>query len=113
MSSSPGDPTSDVGQDGDDDEDDDLAHIALAEHLNQMELETVEDKFFGQSRLVSCPPNTYTINEILYSAFMLIQHGMMAKQQYLGRVERHRGRDFRRPTYWDIRPVSSLNTLHS
>jgi hypothetical protein len=41
----PSDDTEDVHAD-----EDDLAHIALAEHLNQLALETVEDKFFGQSR---------------------------------------------------------------
>lgn len=49
MSTSPIDLNSDAAQD---DEDEDLAHIALAAHLNQLELETIEDKFFGQSRYV-------------------------------------------------------------
>ncbi|KAF8070636.1 fungal-specific transcription factor domain-containing protein [Lyophyllum atratum] len=76
-----------VGDTDDDDDDDDLGHIALAKHFSHLDLKAVEGRFFGQS-----------------SAYMLTKHAMMAKEQILGPAERSTGEEFRRPTYWDLRP---------
>jgi len=39
----------------DDEDEEDLSHVFLAEHLKQLSVEAVEDRFFGPSRYVFCP----------------------------------------------------------
>ncbi|CAA7261683.1 unnamed protein product [Cyclocybe aegerita] len=72
----------------------DLAHIALSEHLSQLSMEAVEDRFFGQS-----------------SGFMFVKHAVAVKTSVTGKGgpvkpsgEYLDGACFRRPLYWDIRP---------
>jgi hypothetical protein len=39
----------------DDEDEEDLSHVSLADHLKQLSVEAVEDRFFGPSRYVFCP----------------------------------------------------------
>ncbi|KAF8639523.1 hypothetical protein AX17_001428 [Amanita inopinata Kibby_2008] len=66
---------------------DDLAHVALAEHLRTLSVRTIDDRFFGQS-----------------SAFMLMKHASVAKKEFTGDKDSSLSRMFRRPVYWEIRP---------
>lgn len=43
-------PAVNVDDDSELSEADDLAHVALAEHLGQLSMDVVEDRFFGQAR---------------------------------------------------------------
>ncbi|PFH53811.1 hypothetical protein AMATHDRAFT_54332 [Amanita thiersii Skay4041] len=77
----------DAYSEGDTTEADDLAHVALAEHLRNMSVQAIEDRFFGQS-----------------STFMFIKHASVVKQKITGDDKTLLGPGFRRPIYWDIRP---------
>ncbi|KDR75218.1 hypothetical protein GALMADRAFT_249193 [Galerina marginata CBS 339.88] len=68
-------------------ETDDLAHIALAEHLSQLSLRTMDDRFFGQS-----------------SAFMFVKHASTIRSEITGTPNKPDPSRFRRPLYWDIQP---------
>ncbi|KAF8160814.1 fungal-specific transcription factor domain-containing protein [Crassisporium funariophilum] len=65
---------------------DDLAHIALAEHLSHLSIDTLE-RFFGQS-----------------SAFMFAKDAATIKSEMTGISNKLTGGNFRRPVFWDMRP---------
>ncbi|KAG5648610.1 hypothetical protein DXG03_003221 [Asterophora parasitica] len=46
-------PSDSVTDNEEDDDDDDLGYIELTQHFNQMELETLEGRFFGPSRYLA------------------------------------------------------------
>ncbi|TFK44394.1 fungal-specific transcription factor domain-containing protein [Crucibulum laeve] len=70
-------------------EDEDLAHVSLSEHFGHLSIDPIGRRFFGQS-----------------SAFMFVQHASSMKTKYTGTqtVE-----NFRRPSYWNIRPWERLS----
>jgi len=79
------------------DEAEDLAHIVLAEHLSQLSMEAVDNRFFGPS-----------------SSFMFVKHAMTVKREVTGNTSAPLidGSQFRRPLYWEMRPwEKSLTTL--
>ncbi|PPR05818.1 hypothetical protein CVT26_010098 [Gymnopilus dilepis] len=69
------------------DDADDLAHVALAEHLSSLSITAVDDRFFGQS-----------------STFMFSKQVSTAKSEVTGAPSRPDTSKFRRPLYWDLRP---------
>ncbi|KAF9482138.1 hypothetical protein BDN70DRAFT_991356 [Pholiota conissans] len=68
-------------------EGDDLEHIALTKHFSELSLESVEDRFFGQS-----------------SGFMFFKQAATAKGALTGKPVKPDPRNFRRPLYWNVRP---------
>ncbi|KAJ3724808.1 fungal-specific transcription factor domain-containing protein [Lentinula raphanica] len=62
-------------------EEEDFAHVALADHLSKLSLNTVERRFFGPS-----------------SAFMIMKNAHKVKEDALG-YENH---PFKRPQYWGM-----------
>ncbi|KAF8904482.1 fungal-specific transcription factor domain-containing protein [Gymnopilus junonius] len=69
------------------DDGDDLAHVALAEHLSSLSIAAVDDRFFGQS-----------------STFMFAKQVSNVKSEITGTPLRPDPSRFRRPLYWDLRP---------
>uniref|UniRef100_A0A8H8CP76 Transcription factor domain-containing protein n=1 Tax=Psilocybe cubensis TaxID=181762 RepID=A0A8H8CP76_PSICU len=67
---------------------DDLAHVALSEHLSSLSIgEAVDDRFFGKS-----------------SAFMFVKEASSVRHETTrGTILPDRTK-FRRPIYWDVRP---------
>ncbi|KAH9485168.1 putative transcriptional regulatory protein [Psilocybe cubensis] len=66
---------------------DDLAHVALAEHLGRLSLSAVDDRFFGQA-----------------SAFMFAKDAANVKSSITGESSAPDIRNYRRPLFWDMRP---------
>ncbi|KAF8973127.1 hypothetical protein BDZ97DRAFT_1779521 [Flammula alnicola] len=66
---------------------DDLAHIALAEHLSQLSIEAVGDRFFGRS-----------------SSFMFVKDVSTVRSEVTGIPNKPDLSKYRRPIFWDIRP---------
>ncbi|KIK67205.1 hypothetical protein GYMLUDRAFT_37274 [Collybiopsis luxurians FD-317 M1] len=62
-------------------EEEDFAHVALADHLSKLSLNAVQHRFFGPS-----------------SAFMIMKNAHKIKEQTLG----HETRPVKRPQYWGI-----------
>ncbi|KAF5393252.1 hypothetical protein D9757_000764 [Collybiopsis confluens] len=88
ISSNPGYPSlSAESQDSDlqtreqSEEDEDFAHVALADHLSKLSLNTVQRRFFGPS-----------------SAFMIMKNAHKVKEQTLG----FETQPLKRPQYWGI-----------
>ncbi|KAF5370577.1 hypothetical protein D9758_001905 [Tetrapyrgos nigripes] len=63
-------------------DDEDLAHIALAEHLKLLSLDAVDKRFFGDS-----------------SGFMLMKSAHVVKSEFTG-VDSFNSRHFKRPKFW-------------
>ncbi|KAJ3880498.1 fungal-specific transcription factor domain-containing protein [Lentinula edodes] len=62
-------------------EEEDFAHVALADHLSKLSLNTVQRRFFGPS-----------------SAFMIMKSAHRVKEETLG----HHTHPFKRPQYWGM-----------
>lgn len=71
----------------DDEDEEDLSHVFLAEHLKQLSVEAVEDRFFGRS-----------------SFFMFAKDATNIKSEHTGTTTTSIGSSLRRPLYWDLRP---------
>ncbi|KAF8973126.1 fungal-specific transcription factor domain-containing protein [Flammula alnicola] len=65
----------------------DLAHVALAEHMSQLSTTGVGEHFFGQS-----------------SVFMFSKHASTVRSEMTGIPNKPDLNKFRRPIYWDLRP---------
>jgi hypothetical protein len=56
----------------DDEDEEDLSHVSLAEHLKQLSVEAVEDRFFGPSRYVLSPDINWRIYVRSLPAFLCL-----------------------------------------
>ena len=72
-------------------DDDDLAHLKLADHMKSLQIDPSENRFFGKS-----------------SGAMLVQAAIDLKHEYTGQRKHsiHGILGSRRPEFWTIRPVS-------
>lgn len=83
-------PTSDSQSHDQKEEEEDFAHVALADHLSKLSLDTVHRRFFGPS-----------------SAFMIMKTANKIKEETL-RSENLESYPFKRPQYWGIQRVSDF-----
>lgn len=89
----------------DSEEADDLAFLKLSEYMGSMTLETREERFFGQSRLVILLLGTNTCSPCFFSVFMFASTALSMRAQLLGKDTALDTSRFRRPLYWEMRPV--------
>ncbi|KJA20730.1 hypothetical protein HYPSUDRAFT_42800 [Hypholoma sublateritium FD-334 SS-4] len=75
------------GDSDDTSEAEDLSHVALANHIEQLSIATLQERFYGQS-----------------SGFMFLVHTSTIRNQIIGAPDKLDVKRFRRPIYWDIRP---------
>lgn len=83
-------PTSDSQNRDQKEEEEDFAHVALADHLSKLSLNTVHRRFFGPS-----------------SAFMIMKTANKIKEETLS-SENLESYPFKRPQYWGIQTVSDI-----
>lgn len=87
----------------DDDTEEDLGHISLSKHLNKLSLEA-GDRFYGQSRYFTEYSSREALLTIL-SIYMFSKDVSGFRSQAIGDIKSDFEK-FRRPIYWQVRPVS-------